>query len=91
LLVAAALVQIRLLEPLAAAFAWHFSAIRVDKDIRHLSKSLSQGELGNIADIHATLAGTFTAGFCFHPARSLLTQLPLRINRREGVVHLVRR
>jgi hypothetical protein len=59
--------QIRLLEPLAAAFAWHFVALRVDKDIRHLSKSLAQGELGNIADIHAALAGTPTACPPFFP------------------------
>ena len=50
----------RLLEPLAGAYAWHFTAQAIDRDIRDLAKCLAAGDLANIADLHANLAGYYT-------------------------------
>lgn len=49
--------QIRLLEPLAGAFAWTFAARMLEGQAIKLQQDLANGDLTNLPDMHATSAG----------------------------------
>jgi acyl-CoA oxidase len=62
--------QVRLLEALAGAYAWHFTASVMWKDNRELAQKMAKGDLANLADLHATSAG-LKAFATWHVAESI--------------------